>query len=201
MKDNSKQCNRQKAKILDNARMLFWENGYDRTSMKDIARACGFEPGNIYNYFNNKETLLYEVMKEDMDKLISSVKHLERDNILLPTEQLRSYFENTARCILGPRRTSKLLTDVGLRDLTPAHRLKIIKLRDDYEMVLREVIRRGKESGDFADVDEALACYFIVSMIIRARIWFSPRGRLTSDKVANLLFDFALHGLRGDRKN
>ena len=38
----------QKQLIQDKAGSLFWEKGYDKTTMKDIARACGFEAGNIY---------------------------------------------------------------------------------------------------------------------------------------------------------
>ncbi|MBW1673368.1 MAG: helix-turn-helix transcriptional regulator, partial [Deltaproteobacteria bacterium] len=47
----------QKAKMLDKARRLFWKKGYNSTSMRDIARAYGCEPANIYNFFSNKEEI------------------------------------------------------------------------------------------------------------------------------------------------
>ena len=38
----------QKAKMLETARRLFWEKGYNATSMREIAIAHGCRPANIY---------------------------------------------------------------------------------------------------------------------------------------------------------
>ena len=44
-----------KAEILKVAAKLFWDIGYDKTTLKQIAEACGFEAPNIYNYYKSKD--------------------------------------------------------------------------------------------------------------------------------------------------
>ena len=92
-----------------------------------------------------------------------------------------------------------MLFDEELRSLLPAHRKEIIAYRDHYDRILRKIIRRGINAGDFAEVDEKLIGYSIASMIVRTRVWFRPRGRLSIQEIADIIFKFALNGLRGSR--
>ncbi|MGY1741842.1 MULTISPECIES: TetR/AcrR family transcriptional regulator [unclassified Blastococcus] len=43
--------------ILDVAERLFVEQGYEGTSLEQIAAGCGFSVGSIYNFFRNKDAL------------------------------------------------------------------------------------------------------------------------------------------------
>ena len=76
-------------KILDKARALFWRKGYISTSMRDIAAAYGCKPANIYNFFPNKEEILFEVLREEMEQIIDPIRHLEKDDGTTPEEQLQ----------------------------------------------------------------------------------------------------------------
>lgn len=185
----------QKAKILDKARILFWEKGYSRTSVKDIARACGFEAGNIYNYFSSKESILYEIIKEETESLKSSIKLIEDDEIADPVQKLRSLIKAHYILALGPKRVSGSLFDSENRHLLPNHVKTIIGLRNEYENSLRNIIRQGIDSGHFEDMDDMLVAYAIAAIIIRTRIWFSPKGRLSADEIADFTIDFVLNGL------
>jgi AcrR family transcriptional regulator len=189
----------QKKNILDGARTLFWVKGYDKTSMKDIAHACGFEPSNVYNYYSSKEHLLYEVLNEGLERQISLIQDLENDSVNSPVKRIELLVKRNIEHVLGFRRSSGLLFDVGLRDLSPAHRKEIIKLRDRYEQIMRKIIRDGMDSGDFENTDEKLAGFAITSIIVRTRIWFSSKGNLTADEISDFIFRFILGGL-GSRK-
>lgn len=184
-----------KAKILDKARILFWEKGYSRTSVKDIARACGFEAGNIYNYFSSKESILYEIIKEETESLVSSIKLIEDDEIVDPAQKLRSLIKAHYTLALGPKRVSGSLFDSENRHLLPNHVKTIIGLRNEYENSLRYIIRQGIDSGHFKGLDDMLVAYAIAAIIIRTRIWFSPKGRLSVDEIADFTINFVLNGL------
>lgn len=184
-----------KAKILDKARVLFWEKGYSKTSVKDIARACGFEAGNIYNYFSSKESIVYEIIKEEAESLVSSIKLIENDNAANPVEKLHSVIKAHYKLALGPKRVSGSLFDSENRHLLPNHLKTIIGLRNAYENSLRNIIRKGIDSGCFTDLDDTLVAYAIAAIIIRTRIWFSPKGRLSIDEIADFTIDFVLNGL------
>jgi AcrR family transcriptional regulator len=185
--------------MLAYARVLFWKKGYNGTSMKDIAKAYGCRPSNIYNFFPNKEALLYEVLLDEMEYIVNPIRHLEDDTSMSPVEQLRLLLENHIKLTLGYRRTSKLLIDTALGNLSRDKRTRIVGLRDAYDSILRRVIQRGIDSGDFAEVDVELAAFSIASMVVRSRLWFSPRGRVSVDEFIDFIFEFTLNGLCGRR--
>lgn len=55
--------------ILDVARMLFLEKGYELTSMRNIAEQVGCSPGTLYLYFKDKDEIFYALHQEGFSKL------------------------------------------------------------------------------------------------------------------------------------
>jgi AcrR family transcriptional regulator len=53
-----------RAKMLNIARKLFHDKGYRSDNMRDIAMAYSCNASNIYNFFANKETILFEVLRK-----------------------------------------------------------------------------------------------------------------------------------------
>ena len=53
-----------KQKIIEVGKKKFKKEGYDNTSMKDIAEEVGISTGNIYRYFLTKKHLLNEILQE-----------------------------------------------------------------------------------------------------------------------------------------
>lgn len=51
-----------RSELVDTARRLFIEDGYDATSMSALARAAGVAPNTIYWYFGDKDDLLIAVL-------------------------------------------------------------------------------------------------------------------------------------------
>lgn len=51
--------------ILDGARAVFLAQGFDGASMGEIARAAGVSKGTLYVYFENKETLFAELIRDE----------------------------------------------------------------------------------------------------------------------------------------
>jgi TetR/AcrR family transcriptional regulator, cholesterol catabolism regulator len=184
--------------IISESSRLFWEKGYAETSMRDIAGACGFRPANIYNFFDGKETILFQILYQEMMDIVSPIRYLRDDDAVDPVKALRLMIENHVKLTLGEKSSSKLLFDVGLKNLTPANRKKIIRLRDDYDAIGVAIVRRGKKAGVFAsDIDDKISVFSIGSIIARSRIWYSPRGRYSVDEIIELMFRFALRGLGG----
>lgn len=61
--------------IIDTARILFAENGYDKTQIADIAKHMNVAQGLIYHYFKSKTELLYAVIDEmakEKNKILGS---------------------------------------------------------------------------------------------------------------------------------
>ena len=182
-------------KMLNKARALFWSKGYNATSMRDIAKAYGCKPANIYNFFSKKEDILYEVLLEEMEQIIDPIKDLETDELTHPIEQLRLLIESHLKITLSYRRSAKLLFDVSLGSLRSAKRKKIVDYRDSYDRIIRKIIRKGIDAGCFPEIDEKLAGFMIASMITRTRIWYHPKKGVSVPELADFIFKFALDGL------
>lgn len=55
-------------KILASAATLFHEQGYEKTTTRDISMACGMAKGTLFNYFPSKETLAMTMVAEAMEQ-------------------------------------------------------------------------------------------------------------------------------------
>ena len=61
-----------KEKIIKEAKTAFLYKGFDKASMREIAKASGITVGNVYRYFKNKDELFYAVVG-DAHKAISHI--------------------------------------------------------------------------------------------------------------------------------
>src|SRR5271163_2239104 len=55
---------RQRRRILDAARTLFDENGIDRVTMAEITSASGLRASTMYQYFSNKDDVVWAIASE-----------------------------------------------------------------------------------------------------------------------------------------
>jgi len=64
-----------KKQLIRSAAMkMFLEDGYAKTSIRNIADAIEYSPGTIYLYYKDKDELLYEVQKDAYGKLLAEFK-------------------------------------------------------------------------------------------------------------------------------
>lgn len=58
--------------IIDAALRMFVEDGYEKTSIRNIADRIEYSPGTIYLYYKDKDELLYAVQKEAFSKMLET---------------------------------------------------------------------------------------------------------------------------------
>lgn len=58
-----------KQRIIDAAMHMFLEEGYEKTSIRNIAERIEYSPGTIYLYYSDKDELLHEVQRLAFGKL------------------------------------------------------------------------------------------------------------------------------------
>ena len=69
----SKEPAERRQEILDTAMRLFWEKGYEKTSIADIAQAIGVAQGLCYRYFSSKEDLLEAGLEQYAHHLVQKM--------------------------------------------------------------------------------------------------------------------------------
>ncbi|MBI1251629.1 MAG: TetR family transcriptional regulator [Alphaproteobacteria bacterium] len=62
-----------RGRVLDAARRLFAERGYDETTIRDIAQMAGVAPGSVFTTFESKADLLQEIIYAQYDNLVDDL--------------------------------------------------------------------------------------------------------------------------------
>lgn len=60
--------------IIDASMRMFLEEGYEKTSIRNIADKIEYSPGTIYLYYKDKDELLHEVQREAFDRLLLALQ-------------------------------------------------------------------------------------------------------------------------------
>ena len=144
-KKNSKNT---KGKIVSAAWQLFYEQGYDNTTVEEIVDASGTSRGSFYHYFDGKATLLsslsylfdekYDELAESMNPDLSPIEKLN-----LMNQELFLMIDNTVSVdLLSQLFATQLITN-GERHMMSPNRT--------YYKLLRQVISKGKQNGTFRE--------------------------------------------------
>lgn len=134
-----------KSRIISAAWRLFYEQGYDDTTVEEIVSLSETSKGSFYHYFEGKDALLstlstlfdekYEELLPTVDPSMDSFERLMYFN-----RELFSMIENSVSLDLLAQLLSTQLTAKGERHLLDRNRT--------YFKVLRKTVKDGQERGE-----------------------------------------------------
>src|SRR5262245_29555679 len=176
---------------------LFFEHGYEATSLRAIAGEVGIQVGSLYNHLTSKESLLYSIMSTVMEDLLrefdSRLSGVDDNAERLRTGIEVHVFFHTARA------REVFIGNSELRSVTTAHRKRVVKLRDGYESRFVQITDDGVADDSYDTSDTKLAAWAVLAIGTSTSTWFRPDGRLQLDDIAKLYTDLVLNGL-ADRR-
>lgn len=123
--------------ILTEAALLFGRQGFERTSIRDIAAAVGMLPGSVYYYFPSKDALLAAVYEDAIDHMVAAVDAAIQHHSD-PWDRLEAAAAAHLRMLLGGGSISAVVA--GLPAEASSMRMELIRQRDRYEDVIRILI-------------------------------------------------------------
>jgi AcrR family transcriptional regulator len=136
---------------LEAAMLLFWEQGFEGTSMANLIQAMGLNPSSIYAAFGDKHALFSLAVKRYMESRAQyATKALEE-----PTLQkvVRALFDNTVVFLTTPGHPPTCMTLAGAvgcsLDATPARDI-MTEIRKQNEVAMRERLLQARKSGELS---------------------------------------------------
>ncbi len=187
-----------KKRILEKAAELFRERGYYGVTIEEIAKAVKLSKVSIYNHWQSKQELLYEIHVNGHTALLEGlVKIAESENP--PDVKLREaiVWHIVLACATMSPTTGALSQEFAL----PSHLLKaIIRIRDEYDDRLRKIIAEGIRQGIFVDSDPKLVSLIIIGTVNYIQHWYSPNGKLSKEEIADRYAEFLMRGILAPRK-
>ncbi len=98
-----------KNSILKAARSEFLNTDYSKASMRKIAKNAQVSLSNIYNYFENKDSLFEEVIKPTLLQLEKTLKELQDSPSKIQFDKSELYFDTIVNFLDENRENLKLL--------------------------------------------------------------------------------------------
>lgn len=139
--------------ILQSALHCFGEKGYEATIIDDIVRESKLSKGAIYNYFNSKEEIYLQLLKNSTEDFFMEV-HSEYGKRKSAAEKLRFLFERFQNQKLSEdrRKFMRLYTEFWLyssrqQDLKDLMEERYIQFTGFVE----EIVKEGQGKGEFRD--------------------------------------------------
>jgi TetR/AcrR family transcriptional regulator len=179
--------------ILKSAAAAFRRRGYHGASVGEIADALHMTKGSLYYYFRNKEEILYFCHDYSLDILLELLKDVQAEG-RPPDEKLRRLILAFVHMIIDELHGTALTMD--LQALSPRALRRIIVKRDRFDRGIRRVLEEGMDAGVFARADPKLLAFAILGAVNWIPRWFDPRGRATSEEIAQAFAEYLLSGLR-----
>jgi TetR/AcrR family transcriptional regulator, transcriptional repressor for nem operon len=156
-------------KVLDAAMQLFWEKGYEATSLSDLTSRMGIQRPSIYSAFGDKKEL-FETALRKYTMSHASEARTRLQNQPSVREAFRALFENVVDEEYSVSRSRGCFCINTMVELAP-HDEKFEILTREHQMYLavifQETIERGIQSGELASGTDAkaLSQALIVSLI------------------------------------
>lgn len=171
------------------ARTLIARHGFAAVSMRQIAAEVGVQAGALYLYTPDKQTLLYDLMRDHMEELLSAWAATP------PADGPAAALAAFVRFHIGfhlDRPEAVFIAYMELRNLEPENFAAIEALRHRYEDALESILRAGQEDGSFKIPDTRLATMALIAMLTGVTNWFREGGRLKRAEVEDIYCDMAL---------
>jgi len=180
--------------VLRRAVELFNRQGYDATSMGDLAQHLGLSKSAIYHHVPSKEHLLSTALDEALAELTSAV-----DAALAPGDdvaavvRLRALVHRSVRILVDHLPAVTLLLRV--RGNGEVERAAVRRRRALDEKVASLVARAVAEGDVRDDVDPEVISRLLFGTVNSLVEWVDPAGPLDADELARSVADLAFAGL------
>ena len=134
---------------LEAAMLLFWERGYEGTSMADLTQAMNLNPSSIYAAFGDKHALFSAAVRRYMEiRAQYATKALEEPTL---ERVIRALFDNTVAFLTTSGHPPTCMTLAGAAgcslEAKPARDL-MREIRKQNQIAIRERLLKARKSGE-----------------------------------------------------
>jgi AcrR family transcriptional regulator len=181
-------------RVIEAAVALFAARGFSAVGIREVADRAGMVSASLYHWFDNKEALLLAIMRRGQARL--------NDCANAAVARLRSPEARVAALVRvhvavhARRRHEALVVDTEMRALSSAGRAQMLPLRDAYENLWNEALRKGSDSGVFAVSNPKLTRLALLQMCSGVSTWYREDADLALAVICDEFAAMALAMLR-----
>jgi AcrR family transcriptional regulator len=189
-------------RVLEAARAVFLEHGYENATTREIATRAGVAVGTVFVYARDKRDLLMTIVNDDLEAVTEeSFANLGGDAPFL--DKLIALFEPRYRYwVRDPELSTFALHETAsarVKDV-PSETERFYRRR--YRMLERiaELVDEEQRAGRLGKPDDpaTIALFLMGTYLAHARFWLSERDPQVPDGIARLRrqLELAMNGLK-----
>ena len=144
-----------RTKIIGAAYNLIARYGYGKTTMADLAQACGMSPGNLYRYFPGKLDIAEQLAQQAFDEELMALREVVRKPALSAAERLKVFFctqLHVTHAKLNENSKIYEIAEIIKRERPDLSNQNLARIRG----LLAEILSAGNASGEF-DIPDVLS--------------------------------------------
>jgi AcrR family transcriptional regulator len=177
---------RRQQQVVYQAAKVFARQGYDQTTMQELAASMDLATGALYHYFGGKEELLTAICDQLMEPLLEQATELlagDQDG----EEQLRALVRLWV-CHVVEHRDHMLVFQQERHLIESGERWRKVRAsRKAFECLAAQALERARP-----DADRRLALLGLLGMVNHTAQWYRPRGELSPEAIADGYVDLVL---------
>ena len=179
--------------ILRSAAKLFADVGYDRSSMNQLAEACGVSKALLYHYYPGKDALLFDVIGAHLKALCKTVEEADRTDAA-PEARLHGL----VAALLQAYREADHEHKVQINEMKHLPAIEQDALKDLERRLVgcfAEAVRGLNPDMDPRHLKPVTMSLF--GMLNWHYMWFRPGGGISREEYADLASKLIVDGVRG----
>lgn len=175
-RDEGADSERRRELVLTAGR-LFCKHGYERTTVRELARAVGLQSGSLFHHFRSKEEILVAVMNNGIQEVLDDGERALA-HYKAPADRLAALFRVHMWSMLqgaGGDAMNALVYE--WRSLSPGSQSMVKELSDRYEAMWQSVVSGAASAGLIKGDARVIKRCVLGAMNLTVQ-WYKPGGRL-----------------------
>ena len=184
-----------KGKIINAAWDLFYEQGYDDTTVEEIIEKSGTSKGSFYHYFEGKDALLGSLSYIFDEEYLKLQENLPEK---MPCFEKLLYLNQKLFSIIEDRIDIELLTRLYSTQLITKGEKHLLDNKRLYYKLLRRIVAEGQKNKEITDTMSVNEIVKLYAMSERALIydWCICNGEYSLSAYAKTVMPMFLSGIR-----
>ncbi len=139
-----------KNEILDAAKEMFFSTGYEKVSIQQIISKVQIAKGTFYYYFKSKIDLLDDLVKRELDPLLTLINEVRNENSISAIEKLNNIFSQISSWKIENINLYQIVFKLMYSDENMKIRQKFLNTQFDlFAPIYAEIIKEGINDGVF----------------------------------------------------
>lgn len=189
--------------ILESARKIFAQYGFNKTTLDDIGSAVGMKKNSLYHYFTGKEEIFAELIKIEIEAFYKHVRSNLDENVstadkLVSLAKISLHYDRERLNVYN----ASVMARLDILDTLEDYFMDFIK---NHSTILEELLKEGVEKGEFIQHDYKELAGDIIEMTTSIKAREYQRQRMKNldeinytqlEKVITNLMTVIVRGLK-----